>query len=132
MFVNTQMGGLDLGFPDVCLTPAPPGPPVPVPYPNIANGMMAIPNCPKVLLMGMPMHNLDTIIPMTNGDEAGVGTGVASGTVMGKSRHILGAFTARIEGMPMTRLTSLSNQNGTNCVGMRGVPSQTLSMVLAP
>ena len=26
MFVNTQTGGLNVGFPDVCLTPAPPAP----------------------------------------------------------------------------------------------------------
>ncbi|THD01062.1 type VI secretion protein, partial [Panacagrimonas perspica] len=31
MFVNTQMIGIGLAFPDVCLTPAPPAPaPVPI------------------------------------------------------------------------------------------------------
>lgn len=28
-------GGLAMSFPDVCLTPSPPGSPVPVPYPNV-------------------------------------------------------------------------------------------------
>ena len=28
--------GMCFAFPDVCLTPAPPSPPVPIPYPNIA------------------------------------------------------------------------------------------------
>ena len=42
MFVNTQMGGLDFGFPDVCLTPTPVGP-IPIPYPNMAMPMTAIP-----------------------------------------------------------------------------------------
>ena len=37
MFANCQMGGQDMGFPDVCLTPSPVGP-VPIPYPNIAMG----------------------------------------------------------------------------------------------
>ena len=31
MFANTQMMGMDMGFPDVCLTPPVPAP---VPYPN--------------------------------------------------------------------------------------------------
>ena len=34
MFANTQMGGVDTGFPDVCLTPI--IVPVPIPYPNIS------------------------------------------------------------------------------------------------
>jgi hypothetical protein len=120
MFANCQMMGTDMGFPDVCLTPAPPSPsPIPIPYPNIAMGPMAVPNCPNILIMGMPVHNLATTIPMTNGDNPGVATGVASGTVMGPSRHLTGAFTVLYMGMPATRLTSMSLQNSTNCPGAR-------------
>ena len=36
----------------------------------------------------MPAHNLGTSAPMTNGDNAGVGLGVASGMVMGPSRSV--------------------------------------------
>jgi len=60
------------------------------------------------------MHNLGTMIPMTNGGNAGLATGVASGTVMGPSRHLAGAFTCLIGGMPATRVTSTSLQNSTN------------------
>jgi hypothetical protein len=131
MFANTQMMGMDLGFPDVCLTPA--GPVVvPVPYPNIAMGPTAIPNQTTVMIMAMPAHNLGTTIPLTNGDNAGVGTGVASGTVMGPSRHLTGSFTVLFEGMPATRLTSMSLQNSTNAPGVRLVPSQPLVLLLAP
>lgn len=131
MFANCQMMGTDMGFPDVCLTPTPAGP-IPIPYPNIAMGPMAVPNCPTILIMGMPVHNLATTIPMTNGDNAGVNMGVASGTVMGPSRHLTGAFTVLYVGMPATRLTSMSLQNSTNCPGARIVPSQTLVLMLAP
>ena len=131
MFANCQMMGTDMGFPDVCLTPTPAGP-VPIPYPNVAMGPMAVPNCPNILIMGMPVHNLATTIPMTNGDNAGVNMGVASGTVMGPSRHLTGAFTVLYLGMPATRLTSMSLQNSTNCPGARIVPSQTNVLVLAP
>ena len=131
MFANTQMMGTDMGFPDVCLTPTPAGP-VPIPYPNIAMGPTAIPNCPTSLIMGAPVHNLATTIPMTNGDNAGVNMGVASGTVMGPSRHLTGSFTTLFMGMPGSRLTSNSLQNSTNCPGVRVVPSQPLVVLLAP
>ncbi|KTT24994.1 DUF4150 domain-containing protein [Pseudacidovorax intermedius] len=131
MFANTQMMGMDMGFPDVCMTPAAPSP-LPIPYPNIALGPMAIPNCPTILVLGMPVHNLGTTIPMTNGDNAGVLLGVASGTVMGPSRHLTGAFTVLFNNMPGTRLSSTSLQNSTNCPGVRAVPSQTLVLLLAP
>ena len=131
MFANTQMMGMDLGFPDVCLTPA--GPVVvPIPYPNIAMGPTAIPNQMKVMIMAMPAHNLGTQIPLTNGDNAGVATGVASGTVMGPSKHLMGSFTVLFDGMPATRLTSMSLQNSTNAPGCRLVPSQPTVLLLAP
>lgn len=130
MFANTQMMGMDFAFPDVCVTPA--VPPVPIPYPNIAMGPTAIPNQFSTLVLGAPMHNMGTTIPMTNGDNAGVLLGVASGTVMGPSRHLMGSFTTLIEGMPATRLTSMSLQNSTNIPGCRVVPSQTLVIILAP
>ena len=36
MFASCQLMGMNLGFPDVCLTPVPV--PTPVPYPNIVDG----------------------------------------------------------------------------------------------
>ena len=131
MFANTQMGGQDMGFPDVCLTPVGPAV-VPIPYPNVAAGPMGVPAAYKVLFQGAPAHNLSTVVPLTNGDNAGVATGVASGTVMGPSRHLTGAFTVLVGGMPATRLTSMSLQNSTNCPGMRVSPSQTKVLLLAP
>ncbi|KYF94390.1 DUF4150 domain-containing protein [Sorangium sp. So ce388] len=130
MFANSQMMGVDLGIPDVCLTPSPA--PVPVPYPNIAAGPMGVPAVYNVLFMAAPAHNLATTIPLTNGDNAGVAMGVASGTVMGPSRHLTGAFSVLIRGMPASRLTSMSLQNSTNCPGMRVSPSQVKVLLLAP
>ncbi|MHA7848350.1 DUF4150 domain-containing protein [Serratia sp. D1N4] len=130
MFANCQLQGLDLAFPDVCVTPAPA--PTPVPYPDIATGQTAIPNAFNILFMGVPAHNMATVIPLTNGDNVGIGTGVASGTVMGQSRHTTGAFTVLVKGTPATRLTSLSLQNSTNMAGMRTIPSQFKVLLLAP
>jgi hypothetical protein len=135
MFANTQMGGLNLGFPDVCLTPipSPAGPiPTPIPYPNIAVGMMGVPAVYNVLYDGAPAHNLSTEIPMSNGDNAGAMGGVASGTMMGPARSLTGSFTVLVGGMPASRLTSITLQNSTNCPGMQTVPCQVKVLLLAP
>jgi len=133
MFANSQMGGQNLAFPDVCLTPTPAGP-VPIPYPNIAMGMTANPAtaCLKVFLVSMPAHNLMTQIPMSQGDNAGVNMGVASGMVMGPSRHLMGSVGVIYEGTPATKLTSPTGQNGMslNCPGMTIAPAQTKVMIL--
>lgn len=133
MFGNTQMGGVDTAFPDVCLTLVPPSPsPVPIPYPDIGAGPMAAPAQVKVLFACAPAHNLATSIPQTNGDNLGVQTGVASGTMMGPSRPVTGAFTVLVVGAPASRLTSATIQNNTNAPGARIVPSQPKVLLLAP
>ncbi|MDY0272293.1 MAG: DUF4150 domain-containing protein [Advenella sp.] len=128
MFANAQLMGMDLAFPDVCRTP----PVIPVPYPNVALGPTYIPNAFNILYMCTPAHNLATFAPITNGDNPGIVLGMVSNTVMGPSRHITGAFTYLLKGMPATRLSSLSLQNLFNIAGMRIVPSQLKILLLAP
>ncbi len=130
MFANTQMMGMDLGFPDVCLTPMPV--PTPIPYPNIALGPMTVPAVYNVLMFCAPAHNMFSTVVMTNGDNPGIAMGVASGMVMGPSRRLTGAFTCIVGGAPVTRMTSMGIQNSTNCPGIRLVPSQVNTLVLAP
>lgn len=130
---NTHAGGSALGIPDVCLTPAPPAPaPVPVPYPNMALNPTMFGFPLNVLFTGTPAHNLATTAPMTNGDNAGVAMGVASGTVMGPARPVTGAFSVLVGGMPATRLGSIHVHNGTNAPGASVVPSLTNVFVMAP
>jgi hypothetical protein len=69
---------------------------------------------------------------MTQGDNAGVATGVASGPVMGPRRHVTASFTVLVGGAPATKLTSVAIQNNTNCPGARIVPSQVKVLLLAP
>ena len=78
---------------------------MPIPYPNIAMGMTALPPtaCLKVLLMAGPAHNMMTTVPLSNGDNAGVNMGVASGRVMGPSRHLFGSTNVFYGGMPATK-----------------------------
>lgn len=133
MLAKTSAGGLCVAFPDVCLTPAPPSPsPVPIPYPNIGVEPSNTDFVSNVLMTCTPAHNFSTEPPMTNGDNAGVGTGVASGTVMGPARTVTGAFTVLVGGMPLSRLTSATIQNSTNAMGAKVVPSATNVLVMAP
>lgn len=133
MFANCSMSGMDFGFPDTCLTPSPAGP-VPIPYPNFAQKIMALPPTTnmKHFIMMMPAHNLGTTVPMSMGDNAGVAGGVASGMMMGPSRNTMGSAKVFTGGMPSTKWLSTSLQNSTNVpAGTTLVPCQFKVMVLA-
>jgi len=137
MFANCQMGGMSTGMPDVCLTPipTPAGPvPTPIPYPNIVLGPTAIPPtaCLKILLMAGPAHTVMTTVPMSNGDNAGVNMGVASGMVMGPCRHMMGSTNVLYGGMPGTKMTSPTGHNGMslNVPGVSLVPAQIKVMLM--
>ena len=123
MFVNSQLMGVDTGFPDVCKTPTPA--PVPIPYPAIGAGPMGVPAAYTILSMFTPPHNLMTTIPITNGDNAGVALGLVVPLVMAPTRPVTGAFTVIVNGAPVTRVTSVNAGNmGNNPPNARIVPSQ--------
>jgi hypothetical protein len=130
MFANTTGGGLASASPDVLLTPA--GPVlVPIPYPNTADPALGVPPVSNIIINGAPAHNMGTLIPTTNGANAGV-AGVASGTVAAVSTPTSGANTVLFGGMPVTRLTDTTAQNAGNVSGSYVVPSQTTVLVLSP
>lgn len=129
MFANTQQGGIDFAFSDTLLTPMPPL--IPLPYTNVAQGSGAVNAASHVLIQGMPVHTMRTVIPISDGANAGV-AGVSSGTVRAASRAVTGAESVLVDGSPVTRLTSLTTQNATNANGARIVPSQTKVLILAP
>lgn len=135
MFAKTQMAGLDFAFPDVCLTPipSPAGPiPTPIPYPNMALPMTAIPSQVKVLSVCMPNHNMATVTPMSNGDNVGTMMNPVSGMLMGPSRNLMGSFKTFVGGMPATKMLDLSGQNGASpgALGTSLAPSQVKVMIL--
>jgi len=80
----------------------------------------------------MPAHNLRTQVPISQGDNAGVAGGIASGMVMGPSKHLMGSFGVIYEGFPATKMTSLTGQNGMslNAPGMTLVPAQFKVMIM--
>jgi len=81
MFMLTMGAGMDMGFPDVCITPipSPAGPvPTPIPYPNTAMTATSVPAAYNVLVDCMPSLNLLTKGMVSAGDNTGVQGGVAS------------------------------------------------------
>jgi carboxyl-terminal processing protease len=120
MLIAANRGaGQNLGFPDVCNTPAGPAT-VPIPYPNLALNAQATGFANKVIMRGMNALNLGSQIPMTSGDEAGV----AHPTIKGASRYTTGNPKVFLEGLPAVTLTSpTTGNNMNNGVGVVAVPS---------
>jgi carboxyl-terminal processing protease len=101
--------GMNMGFPDVCLTPSFPAP-IPIPYPNMGMHAMAAPFCPTILNMMMPALNLGSIIPMTLGDQPGV----ANPMFMQMGMFTMGSPKVMLQGMPAITMTSMTTGNNMN------------------
>ncbi len=132
MFACTTMNGMAMttGPTDTCKTPTPGGP-VPMPYPNIAMLMTANPSTAdsKVLVLGMPVLNAKSEIPLTNGDNPGVVGGVVSNMVMGACKFKSSSMKVSYNGKAAVHLTCQTGHNGSgnpNAMGAVTVPSQTM------
>lgn len=129
---STKAGGTCFGMPDVCLTPAPPGPPVPVPYPNTAQMAAANGAVTVVLVENMPTIAEGAKIPNSSGDEAGTSGGVSSGTNMGPVEPKVFSSKVYFQGKKAVFLTSTTAHNGTSAnlpAGAQVSPSQTKVLV---
>lgn len=122
-FAVTSGGGIDFGCPDVCL-------PGPVPYPNIANKAAGTSFARKVLLGRGPAHTLQTIIPISVGDNPGILGGVVSRRNMGPSRRLVPYPKLLLQNKPAVRLGSTGIQNQINTNGTTIAPSQVKVLLL--
>jgi hypothetical protein len=134
VFASTKMGGVCFAFPDVCKVPAPPAPPIPTPFPNFGQCPMALaPTCAlKVKILNQPALTVNTKIPRTNGDEAGVGGGMVSQTFGDQAAYAMGSTVVQIEGNPAAAAFKPTRHNGANAnapAGSQIVPSQTKVIV---
>ena len=131
MFASSQLFGINFSFPDICLTPPPP-PGIPIPYLNISMNCTATGFSTKVLWMCAPAHRIvKTKVPMSTGDEPGIGLGLISHMIKGPTYFLTGAFTVLVQKLPATRMTSITLQNKYNMIGMTLVPSQFRVILLA-
>jgi hypothetical protein len=111
-------GGTGTATPDVCLTPAPPAPPVPTPYCNVADFTQSVAFSTVVKINQMNALTAGTTIPTTSGDESGSSGGVTSGMVKGKASFTTFSPTVLFTGQGAARAGDATQQNGTNAVGV--------------
>ncbi|MFK5947443.1 MAG: DUF4150 domain-containing protein [Methylococcales bacterium] len=131
---SSKGGGQCLAFPDVCLTPAPPAPPIPVPYPNTGMVNQSKKTSSKVKFAGKEAVTVKSEISRSMGDEAGLNKGVVSGMNMGKITFKKGSSKVKAQGQACAYLGSMTAHNGSNAnmpAGAQIAPSQT-KVLLAP
>jgi len=133
MYMLSMGPGMNMGFPDVCLTPTPI--PVPTPYPDTQFSTTSEPTAVNVLVECMPAVHQLSIGLVSVGDDAGVLLGVVSHMISGQTMYIVGSETVMVDGIPAQRLTSVTGQNCMemlpNAPGATIVPSQTTVLTLA-
>lgn len=117
--------------PDVCKTPAPPAPPVPIPYVNIFQCNMVTPNTAstKVSLCGAKALTIKSKTSISNGDEPGVAGGVASNKFIGPGEFIKGSTKVKIEGKAAVSMGAPTKHNDGNTTGMCTVGGQFKVMI---
>jgi len=109
--VHAASDGVSTAFPDVCKTPAPPAPPVPIPYPNVAKSSDTAQGSKDVKMDGNPIMLQGSNFSMSTGDEAGSVGGVVSGQIKGKAEFVSFSFDVMVEGKPVPRQADMMIQN---------------------
>ncbi len=110
-------GGMSTVFPDVCKTPAPPAPPIPIPYPNIGQASDTSGGPTTVTTDGkMPMVK-GAKYSRSSGDEAGTIGGVMSNVNMSECEFMMYSFDVKLEGNNACRLGDPLFQNKKNIMG---------------
>jgi len=121
---SNRGAGSSLNFPDVCKTPAPPAPFIPVPYPSIGLNMQSAPFSPFVSIGFMPATNMGTLKVMTSGDELGAIGGLVTGIIKGPGKTTVGNPIVFVSGLPGESLLNPTAGNNMNApVGAQIVPS---------
>ena len=113
--VNEDSNGVTIAFPDVCKTPAPPAPFVPIPYPNIAQSSDTASGTKKVKAEGKPICVQNSNFSTSTGDEAGTaGGGMVSNKTKGRAEFVNFSFDVQFEGKNVPRSFDLMLHNDKN------------------
>ena len=109
--------GMSIAFPDVCKTPAPPAPFVPIPYPNIGRSADTTDGPTDVTTDGkMPMVK-GAKYSKSMGDEPGTIGGMLSSVNRNECEFLMYSFDVKIEGKNVCRLGDPLWHNKKNIVG---------------
>jgi hypothetical protein len=110
-------GGMSTAFPDVCKTPAPPAPPIPIPYPNIGQASDASDGPDTVKTDGkMPMVK-GAKYSKSSGDEPGTIGGILSSSNRDVCEFMLYSFDVKFEGKNVCRMGDPLFHNKKNIMG---------------
>ena len=112
--VHQKSGGVTIAFPDVCKTPAPPAPPVPIPYPNIAKSGDSAKTAKKVYCDKKKVCHKKSNFKTSTGDEPGTLKGIVSNKTKGKAEFINFSFDVFFEGKNAVRAMDLMLHNDKN------------------
>lgn len=113
MVCSVSSGHTAMAPVDVCKTPAPPAPPIPIPYPNIGMSAMMGPGyATKTFTMGTPIWTKNGKISLSNGDNAGVAGGIMSSKFMGMIECTMASPDVTAEGGGVVRSFDMTDQNG--------------------
>jgi hypothetical protein len=109
--------GMSIAFPDVCKTPAPPAPFVPIPYPNIGRSADTSDGPTDVKTDGkMPMVK-GAKYSKSSGDEPGTIGGMLSSVNRNECEFLMYSFDVKIEGKNVCRMGDPLWHNKKNIVG---------------
>ena len=112
--VHKDSAGITIAFHDICKTPAPPAPPIPVPYPNIAKSSDTSKGTTSVKCDGNPVCVSDSNFMVSTGDEPGTLLGIISNKVKGKAEFVNFSFDVKFEGKNVERAFDLMLHNDKN------------------
>ena len=129
---SSKQSGTCFAMPDVCKTPVPGGPPVPIPYPNTGMVMQVTGESTKVKICNFGAVTKKSEMPRSMGDEPGTLGGVVSNVNMNKVVYKKGSSKVKVEGQALQHLTAMTGHNGMNAnmpSGMQVAPSQTKVLV---
>ena len=130
--VHAGSNGISIAFPDVCKTPAPPLPFVPIPYPNIAKSSDTAQGAKKVTCDGNPPCVKDSNFSTSMGDEAGSLMGMISSKIKGKAEFINFSFDVQFEGKGVARAMDMMLHNDKNTPPMPVIQGPVIAIGVPP
>jgi len=108
---------MSMVFPDVCKTPAPPAPPIPIPYPNIGKSSDTTSGTSTVKADGNMVMVKGAKYMMSAGDEPGSVGGVISGTFKQECEFLMYSFNVMLDGKNVCRMGDPLWHNKKNICG---------------
>jgi hypothetical protein len=126
MFALTIKGGMANSLaPDVCKVPTPPAGPIPTPLVNMFQLNMTNPGTAsnKVMMDGAFALNVQSKVPLSNGDEPGVAGGVVSNVFIQQGGFMpsAGSMKVMIQGKPAVAMTAQTTHNGPGSFNTMGL-----------